>query len=104
MNYTSYKAGFYNVIRWPDAKGTWWLVAESERNGYIPVLELRGTTGNCSKPTYANQRWQAAKLLVDKGIEAVRNPHGLTGRICGCHKCFCCAALEIEQAVERAKV
>jgi len=92
----------YNVIRWPNTDGQWWLVAETGTDGsYTPLTELRGTTGRCTEPTYANQRWQAAKLLVDKGPEALENPHADTGRMCGCGQCFCCAALEILEATKQ---
>lgn len=91
----------YNIIRWPDSNGEWWLVAETGTDGsYTPLLEIKGTTGKCTEPTYPNQLWQAAKLLVDKGIEAVSNPHAMIGKDCGCRGCFCCAAQEV---VSRAR-
>ncbi len=46
-------------------------------------------------PTYQNQLWMARELLAHEGIEALRNPHALTGKICGCGSCFCCAAREV---------
>lgn len=96
---------FYNVIRWPNAQGEWWLVAETGKDGsYTPLLEIKGTTGKCTEPTYPNQLWQAAKLLVDKGIEAVNNPHAMTGEICGCNDCFCCAANKVYQAAKSVEV
>lgn len=47
------------------------------------------------EPTYENQLWHARKLLSEKGIEALRNPHALIGEKCGCGTCFCCAALTV---------
>jgi len=96
---------FYNVIRWPDARGKWWLVAETGPDGsYSPLLEITGTTGKCTEPTYPNQLWQAAKLLVDKGIEAVHNPHAMIGATCGCNDCFCCAAQAVYEAARSVEV
>jgi len=94
---SSTKNGFYNVIRWPDANGKWWLVEERTGRGYTPIMELH-PSGDGSKPTYNNQLWQAARLLVEKGMEAVTNPHAATGKMCGCGACFCCAALAVVQA------
>lgn len=89
----------YNVIRWPDAQGQWWLVSEaSETSGYTPIRELH-PHGRRTEPTYANQLWQAAELLADKGVEALDSPHAMIGRTCGCGSCFCCAAAEIVKAV-----
>jgi hypothetical protein len=45
-----------------------------------------------SHPTYANQLRESRKILENQGPEALRNPHALTGAICGCKACFCCAA------------
>jgi hypothetical protein len=53
------------------------------------------TTENHSEPTYTNQLWHARKLLAEKGLEALYNPHAMVGRICGCKSCFCCAALQV---------
>lgn len=47
------------------------------------------------EPTYENQLWHARKLLAEKGLDAVNNPHAMTGRVCGCGECFCCAALQV---------
>lgn len=47
------------------------------------------------EPTFENQLWQARRLAQEKGIEALNNPHAMTGRICGCGSCFCCAALAV---------
>jgi hypothetical protein len=55
---------------------------------------------NHSEPTYANQLFQARKLLNDKGREALNNPHAMTGRMCGCGSCFCCAAVEVLNETE----
>lgn len=93
---TSTKPGFYNVIRWPDANGKWWLVAESD-NGYIPLLELHPHWNKKRElePTFDNQLWTAAELLVNQGMNALENPHAATGRMCKCGSCFCCAALDV---------
>lgn len=48
-----------------------------------------------TKPTWENQVWHAERLLADKGERALENPHAMTGRICGCGSCFCCAALYV---------
>jgi hypothetical protein len=87
----------FNVIRWPNADGQWWLVSESE-NGYLPLLELHPKWTPKTRelmPTWENQLWRAAELLVHEGIEAVRNPHAMIGEDCKCGTCFCCAAMEI---------
>jgi hypothetical protein len=55
-----------------------------------------------SEPTYENQLWHARKLLEEKGLEAVDNPHGMIGRTCGCGSCFCCAAAQVVKE-EKAK-
>ncbi len=44
-------------------------------------------------PTWENQLWHARRLATDKGLDALNNPHAMTGRVCGCGSCFCCAAL-----------
>lgn len=44
-------------------------------------------------PTWENQVWHARNIAKEKGLEALNNPHAMTGRICGCGSCFCCAAL-----------
>jgi hypothetical protein len=87
----------YNVIRWPDAQGPWWLVAETGKDGsYTPLLPLYPKwTNRQLLPTWENQLWTAAELLVNKGLDAVNNPHAMIGRTCGCGDCFCCAALEV---------
>lgn len=82
-----------NVIRWPNAQGAWWLVSESE-NGYFPHLELH-PKWNAKRelpPTWDNQVWSAAELLVKDGPKALENPHAMIGRDCNCKDCFCCAA------------
>jgi hypothetical protein len=59
----------------------------------------RDGTPDRSVPTWENQRWHARELLRLKGRAALNNPHAMIGRICGCHACFCCAALhELERA------
>ncbi len=93
----------YNVIRWPDAHGPWWLVCErSATSGFTPLLPLypKWTARQTMEPNYENQLWCAAELLVNKGIEAVNNPHAMTGRFCGCGDCFCCAALEVYKVAD----
>lgn len=88
----------YNVIRWPNSTGDWWLVSESsETSGYTPIRQLH-PTGNKTAPTYNNQLWRAAELLANKGLAALNNPHGMIGAECGCDTCFCCAAAEIVKA------
>lgn len=67
MTTTTKTFPLFNVIRWPDVGGNWWLAAE---------------------------------LLADKGLDALNNPHAMTGRDCGCGDCFCCAAAEIVKAVK----
>lgn len=47
------------------------------------------------KPTYTNQLAEARRLLKEKGPDALNNPHAMTGRICHCFDCFCCAALQV---------
>jgi hypothetical protein len=47
------------------------------------------------KPTYKNQLIEARRLLDEKGIQAVYNPHAMIGKTCGCGTCFCCAALQV---------
>lgn len=47
------------------------------------------------KPTWENQIRMARELLESKGADALLNPHAMTGRICGCKDCFCCAALKV---------
>lgn len=44
-------------------------------------------------PTWENQLYRARQLADEKGLAALWNPHAMTGRICGCGSCFCCAAL-----------
>jgi len=46
-----------------------------------------------SKELFAAQINTARKLANEKGIEALRNPHALIGKMCRCGDCFCCAAL-----------
>lgn len=48
-----------------------------------------------AEPTFFNQLREARKILETQGPEALRNPHALTGAICGCKACFCCAALAV---------
>lgn len=44
-------------------------------------------------PTWENQLHRARQLADERGLGALHNPHAMTGRICGCGSCFCCAAL-----------
>lgn len=46
-------------------------------------------------PTWENQLYHARRLLAEKGRDALNNPHAMTGKICGCGACFCCAALYV---------
>lgn len=96
MESTSYKPGFFNIVRWPDVQGSWWLLAES-LSGYVPVLELHPHWNKKREmePTYDNQLYRAAELLVEQGLDAVNNPHAMIGRSCRCGDCFCCAAHDI---------
>jgi len=50
---------------------------------------------NHTEPTYENQLWHARKLLAEEGRAALNSPHAMTGKICGCGTCFCCAALQV---------
>lgn len=45
------------------------------------------------EPTFNNQITMAEKLADDEGMGSLYDPHVLTGRICACKDCFCCAAL-----------
>ena len=54
-----------------------------------------------SEPTYSNQLFHARKLLQDKGRDALISPHALTGKVCGCGSCFCCAALQVLRESDR---
>ncbi len=98
----------YNVIRWPDEKqGGWWFVAESGTDGsYTPLMPLypRWNQKRELPPTYENQLWLAAELLVQKGIESLSNPHAMIGRDCKCGSCFCCAALEVYKIAKDVEV
>lgn len=55
-----------------------------------------------TKPNYARQLAEARRLLAEKGREALNNPHAMTGRICRCGDCFCCAALQVLNENEAA--
>lgn len=50
-----------------------------------------------SVPTWENQMWHARKLLHERGIDALVNPHAMIGKTCGCGECFCCAAMEVSR-------
>lgn len=50
---------------------------------------------NRDEPTYENQLWHAERYYQEKGAFALNNPHGMTGKICKCGECFCCAANEV---------
>lgn len=58
-------------------------------------MKTRFFSGKENEPTYVNQIRLARKLLSERGIHALYNPHAATGKICGCGDCFCCAALEV---------
>lgn len=47
-----------------------------------------------TEPTYANQLWQAEKIMREQGKEELAR-HAAIGRDCGCQGCFCCAAREL---------
>jgi hypothetical protein len=88
----------YKIVNWPDVNGAPWLVAVTGSDGsYSPLARLNGITKTRTEPTYNNQRYQAAQLLTERGIEALNNPHAMIGRTCNCGTCFCCAAAEIEK-------
>ena len=52
-------------------------------------------TTNRTEPTFENQIWHARNLLARKGLAALESPHAMTGKICRCGSCFCCAALQV---------
>jgi len=52
-------------------------------------------TNQHREPTWENQLWHANRLADEKGLAALYSPHAATGRICGCGRCFCCAALHV---------
>lgn len=58
---------------------------------------------NRNEPTWENQLWQARRLLKEKGLEALYNPHAMTGRICRCGQCFCCAALQVYYETKKSE-
>lgn len=83
----------YKVIEWTPKR--FWLVAVTGKDGsYTPVIELH-------KDGNGNQVYRAAQLLSNEGFEALRNPHALIGKSCGCGSCFCCAALEVLTAANK---
>lgn len=55
-------------------------------------------------PTWENQLRKARALLHSKGLNALLNPHASTGRICRCHDCFCCAALQVYNEARKGGV
>ena len=57
-----------------------------------------------SAPTWANQLWHARQMLIEKGFEALDNPHGMIGRSCKCGTCFCCAAAKVLRDDEASRV
>lgn len=58
-----------------------------------------------NEPTFINQLAEARRVLETEGPEALRNPHALTGAICRCKACFCCAAFVVyRQAIKGEKV
>jgi hypothetical protein len=59
---------------------------------------------NETAPTYQNQLIQARRVLAEKGLRALQNPHAAIGRMCGCGGCFCCAALEVAQGAAAVDV
>ena len=54
-------------------------------------------------PTWANQLQRARKLLAEKGESELNNPHAMTGKICKCEQCFCCAALYVLNEYKRTR-
>jgi len=56
-----------------------------------------------TQPTWNNQLWHARKLAEEKGLEALNDPHAMTGRICKCGLCFCCAALQVYNELNNPK-
>jgi hypothetical protein len=92
----------YKVIDWPSNGREKWLVAVTGTDGsYTPIAELGRISKRATEPTYNNQRYHAAVLLSERGIEALNNPHAMIGRTCGCGTCFCCAAAEIESKARK---
>ena len=73
------------------------MLENSRTSGYTPLRELHPTwtKGREMLPTWQNQLWKAAELLVEKGADALKNPHAMIGQTCKCGDCFCCAALEV---------
>jgi|SRR5205809_3496495 len=67
----------------PDCEGTGWRI------------DFAAIRAHLSEPTWENQLSAARKLAADKGLSALNNPHAMTGRICRCGSCFCCAALAV---------
>lgn len=45
--------------------------------------------------TFADMLHNARRILREKGIHALYNPHAATGKICRCGNCFCCAAWQV---------
>ena len=66
--------------------------------------ELVGSPVDRSAPTYENQLYHAHKLLQDKGLAALENPHAMIGRGCKCGDCFCCAAAQVSRDYRRVFV
>jgi len=57
-----------------------------------------------TEPTYQNQLTAARRVLAEKGLRALQNPHAAIGKMCGCGSCFCCAALEVAQGAAAVEV
>lgn len=83
------------------AAGFWWGNASwSGKSAALPesvrvLLEEPPMQDQHSEPSYENQLWHARKLFNEKGYRELDNPHGMTGRSCGCGTCFCCAAAQV---------
>lgn len=46
-------------------------------------------------PVQPDQITKAEEYAKRHGVEALRNPHALIGRTCGCGECFTCAAWKV---------
>ena len=53
-----------------------------------------------SRQDFGRYLEQANQLRREKGISAVRNPHGMIGEQCGCNDCFTCACAAIVRTEE----
>jgi CDGSH-type Zn-finger protein len=67
----------------------------------IDFAAIRARRLQSEAPTWENQLAKARKLAAKDGIEALNNPHAMTGRICRCGDCFCCAALAVYEELRK---